>query len=56
MNESRSNFTVLDLYSVWTHSQSFQKQYCSFTQYQVTPPVRSTQAMTELSKNTLFKV
>ncbi len=56
MNELRSNFTVLDLYSVSTPSQSLQKQYCSFTKYQITPLIQGTQLIIQLSKTTLFKV
>lgn len=56
MTESRSNYTVLDCSSALTHSESFQKQYCSFTQYQVIPPVSVTQPVTQLSETMPFKV
>lgn len=37
MTESRSHFkTGFDSYSAWTHCESFQQQYKTFTQSQVT--------------------
>ncbi|AFZ59592.1 hypothetical protein Anacy_4227 [Anabaena cylindrica PCC 7122] len=37
MTESRSNFKIgFDSYSAWTHCESFQQQYKTVTQSQVT--------------------
>jgi len=55
MNELKSSFTVLDSYSASTHSTSFQKQYCSFTQYQVTPLLQIARPINSVSKTTLLK-
>jgi hypothetical protein len=52
MNESRSNFAVLDSYSASTHCQSFQKQYSSVTQFQVTPKLPATPPIAQIFKAT----
>jgi hypothetical protein len=56
MTESRSINTLTYCYSASTPSESFQKQYCFFTPYQVTDPIPVHQSITQLSKTTPFKV
>jgi|GEM_PF-6781020 hypothetical protein len=54
MNQCKSNFTVLDSYSVWTVSASFKEQYSSVTQYKIRPGYQVTQSKTEISEATFI--